>query len=481
MSEERDKPTGCPFRPPAPTPAEKRGSTLLGLLKAQRDLLHVLPEITYRTRMGRLPLGLRDLFFVSGPERVRDILTLDADNYPKSRQMYRALQPLAGDGIFISNGDTWRRRRKMVDPAFANVRLRVAFPMMQTAVDDMLARLSALPADTVVNLDAEMAHVTADIIFRAIFSRPLTQQVSRDVFEAFSQYQESLPQFDLMEIVGMPDWVPRRSLRKARRAGGRIRAILRGMIEQRLDSIDHGREQDILDVLIHSTDPAGRRFKLEELVDEVAVLFLAGHETSATALTWAVYLSSQQPEVERRLVEEAERILDHAPRFEDINRLTFTRNVFKEALRLYPPVSFITREARQERRIGRWHIRRNSMMVVSPWVIHRHRGYWQQPDCFMPHRYDLPETKESERQAYLPFGAGQRACPGASFAMLEGPLILASLFRRFQVSLQPGVVVEPVCRLTTRPKNKILVRLHNRESNAGRQVDAGNTAPYSAG
>jgi cytochrome P450 len=319
-----------------------------------------------------------------------------------------------------------------------------------------------------VNLDAEMAHVTADIIFRAIFSQPLTQQASRDVFDAFARYQEALPHLDIVEILGMPDWIPRRSLRKAKRAARPIRDILRSMIEPRL----HGSEpqqQDILGILIDSRDEQGGRFQLEELVDEVAVLFLAGHETSASALSWAIYLTSQQPDIEQRLVAEAGQILGTGRlRFEDINRLALTRNVFKEALRLYPPVSFITREAREERHIGRWRVRRNSMMVVSPWVIHRHRNLWQQPDCFIPDRYDQTEASDSERQAYLPFGNGPRACPGASFAMLEGPLILASLFHRFRVVLAEGVDVQPVCRLTTRPSHRILVKLRARAATPGR-------------
>lgn len=465
MSDDGSPGGRCPFRPPAPVPATRPQSRIRGLLRAQKDLLRVLPEVTYRILMGRLPLGLRDVFFVNAPVVVREILNRDADNYPKSRQMYRALQPLVGDGIFISNGEVWRRRRDMVNPAFENVRLRVAFPVMLAAVRDMLARLAAVPPGARVNLDAEMAHVTADIIFRAIFSRPLTQQASRDVFEAFGHYQEALPQFDLVEMLGLPDWVPRRSLRKARRAAARIRGILHAMIEERLKGATVNREQDILDVLMASRDTHGRRFSPDELVDEVAVLFLAGHETSATALTWAVYLASQQPGIEQRLVAEAHAVLvGDPPRYEDINRLRLTRNVFKEALRLYPPVSFITREAVAERRVTRWRIRRNSMMVISPWVIQRHRNFWPQPECFDPDRFDHPHSKECEQQAYLPFGTGQRACPGASFAMLEGPLILANLFRHFHVELAEGVQVNPICRLTTRPENKIFVTLRPRSA-----------------
>jgi len=443
-------------------PSQRRKFFLSGLWQAQKDLLRILPEITYRTLMGRLPLGLRDIFFANGSAVVREILSADAENYPKSRQMYRALHPLVGDGIFISNGATWLRRRRMVNPAFENVRLRVAFPVMQAAVNDMLARLAAVADGELVNLDAEMAHVTADIIFRTIFSQPLTQKASRDVFDAFAQYQEALPHLDIVEILGMPDWIPRRSLRKAKRAAQPIREILRSMIEPRMRS-GAVQQQDILGVLINSRDAQGGRFELEELVDEVAVLFLAGHETSASALSWAVYLASQQPDIEHRLAAEAGRILATGEaRFEDINRLALTRNVFKEALRLYPPVSFITREAKEERSIGRWRVRRNSMMVVSPWVIHRHRSFWQQPDCFIPDRYDKIESSDTEKQAYLPFGSGPRSCPGASFAMLEGPLILASLFHHFRVVVAPEVDVQPICRLTTRPSNRILVHLRPR-------------------
>ncbi len=447
---------GQGFRPPAPVPPPKKLTIPQAVLRGRKDLLSVFPEAAYYADFDHAKFGRRDFFLVTDPDLVRHIMVDNYENYPKSRPMYKALNPLIGDGIFISNGELWKEQRQMIDPAFEKIQLTLAYPAMVAAVDDFLDRLATRVDGTPVEINAELAHVTADIIFRTIFSAPLTAAESRYIFDAFDEYQQALPQFDMVELLGFPDWVPRRRMGKAKAAGAKIRDVLRAKIEARLAApsspVDPEAKRDILDVLIAARKPgSGEPFTLEELVDETGVLFLAGHETSASALTWAIYLLTKQPRHIRRLRAECETVLgDRGIAYGDIAKLKFARNLLRETLRLYPPVSFISRDAIAADRLGDQEIKPGSLMVISPWIIHRHRFHWHRPNIFDPDRFDTPEGKISARKVYLPFGMGPRVCSGASFAMLEGSLILASLFRRFDLELKTEGEIKPVCRLTTR-------------------------------
>jgi len=441
------------LRPPVPTPPKNIMSFISAFKSAQRDLLSVLPEVVYKTYMGKHRLGLRHVYIVNDPEMVRHVLADNVDNYPKSQQMYRALTALVGDGIFISNGATWKRQRKMIDPAFVNVRLRRAFPSMMQTVEDFIDRLKAIDPQSEMKIDEEMAHVTADIIFRAIFSDKLTKEVSNAVFKAFADYQATLPQLDFMEMIGMPDWFPRRSMHKTNLAGQKIRGVIRSLIEARLNDQSGRQYDDILQVLVDARDEeTGAGFELEELVDHVGVLFLAGHETSASTLTWAAYLIAQAPDIADRLTEEVDRVWTEPQlAYAQVPEMKLTRNVFRETLRLYPPVSFITREAIAKDEMRGYAVKPGSMMVISPWIIHRHEIYWERPGEFDPDRYATPSGEASYRKSYVPFGMGARVCSGASFAMTEGTLILAALMRNFRLELLNPEEILPVCRLTTRP------------------------------
>lgn len=438
------------WRPPAPKPRSVMAALASALLLGPRDALALLPEAAYESLLSRAPMGRRPIFIVNHPGLVRRVLVERVANYPKSDLMVGALEPLVGDGIFISGGATWARQRAMIDPAFAHMRIEGAFGAMRAAVEAALARLDAA-GGRALTLDEEMSRLTADIVFRTIFSEPIEGEAASAVFHAFADYQNAVPQIEPKTMLETPAWAKIEPSERVRRMCAVIREKLGALIDLRLASGE--RRADIAGDVIAARDPeTGRGFGREELVDQIAVFFLAGHETSASALTWAFFILSQRPEHLLRIRAETEAAAGSGPvGFGHLRALTHTRNLFREVLRLYPPVSFITRVALAEDELAGQRIPKGALMVISPWLIQRHRKFWRRPDAFDPDRW-LPErATRLSGKAWMPFGLGPRVCTGASFAQTESALILAELCRRFDLACPSAARVMPVGKLTTRP------------------------------
>jgi cytochrome P450 len=462
------KPADAPaeFRPPAPKPPKQRASLLERWFRGRHCTISFIPEKSYDMKMGHVRLPGHDLYPVCEPSLVRRILVEQWARFPKSDALTRVLKVLIGDAFLITNGELWERQRRMVDPSFASARLSVAFPLMQAAVEDMQQRLDRLADGSIVEVDVETTRVTADIIFRTIFSKPVDELGGGEVFAAFNRYQEAATRFWTLTVSGLPSFLSRHRLGAVREARG-IRNLLKPLVRDRYERHRRGEPietRDILGALIRARDPVtGAVFGFEELVDQVAMLFFAGHETSASALGWAVYLVAACPHVQERIrAEVLEVVVERVPEFGDVKQLKFTRDVFRESLRLYPPVGFIMREAAHTECMRDKVVKPGSALAVSPWLIHRHRTYWDRPDVFDPDRFASEESKTSIRTAYLPFSLGPRACIGASFAMQEATLILASLARRYRFEALPDHVPQPVGRLTIRSANGIKVRIFRR-------------------
>jgi cytochrome P450 len=318
----------------------------------------------------------------------------------------------------------------------------------------------------VLAIDEEMTHVTADIIFRTIFSRPLERDQAARIFRAFNRFQEIAYAHGVWAVAGVPRFLSIGRLFAARHA-----RTIRKMLEREVDAraaekaLPATARRDILDSLLEAADPeSGEKFTRKELVDQIAVTFLAGHETSASALAWALYLIAMSPDVQERLHAEAAAVFkDRQPEFQDVRRLKLARDVFRETLRLYPPVFLFGRDATEaEPMLGNM-VEPGSVILISPWLIQRHRKYWDRPDVFDPDRYSDPRTKESLRCAYLPFSSGPRVCLGAAFAMQEATLILAFLARHFRFEPLPDHTPKPIARLTLRSENGIRLRVLKRE------------------
>jgi cytochrome P450 len=455
------------FCPAYPKPRPSKASKLLLFFSARHSWMDTLYERSYSMQMGEVHLPGMDMYMVNEPQLVRQVLQEQATDFPKSPLLGEALQPLLGESIFTTNGELWKRQRQMMDPAFAQARLNVAFPRMREGTQALLQRLERLEDGATHEMEVEMTHVTADIIFRTIFSVPMEGPDAHRVFEAFARYQELAPRLMLPSLFGMRWLVWPWDVWRSRRAATEIRSLLEALVRPRYDAYRSGQPHataDILAAFLDARDPnTGAPFDFEELVNQVAMLFLAGHETSASALTWACHLISNAPEIQQRMHDEAVAQLgDRQPEFTDMKQLTLTWNVFREALRLFPPVGFMARQATKACPMRDKQVAAGSTVVIAPWLIQRHRQWWPEADAFNPDRYENDASREPLRQAYLPFGMGPRVCMGAAFALQEAALILSSLVRRWQLEPVPGHVPQPVGRLTVRSANGLPIILRRR-------------------
>ena len=279
----------------------------------------------------------------------------------------------------------------------------------------------------------------------------------REIFEAFTLYQDHAPQFEALTSAFVP------GSRAADVSDQSVVAIgerIRDFIAQRITSAVTDSD-DLLQALMASRDPAsGEGFDRTELIDQITVLFLAGHETSASALVWCIFLLSQQPELADQIREESEALAPgRSLTQEELNKLVSLRNAFRETLRLYPPSAFMTRVAKSDTIVSGSEIKAGDLVVVSPWLVHRHHKFWQQPEHFDPDRFSAERERDIVPGTYLPFGLGPRVCTGRSLAMIEGPLLVAELLRKFTfTTLQPENVI-PSYRLLVRPKTPIRCRV----------------------
>jgi cytochrome P450 len=339
---------------------------------------------------------------------------------------------------------------------------------MQGAVEVMVARLDgALAAagdqPAAVEIDQEMTLVTADVIVRTILSRPLAAAEAAGIFEAFIRYQRRAGQALMLRLLRLPE---RRLQAYLGRHARTIRRWIDGAIEERLRA-GAADQQDLLQALIEARDAeSSSGFGRQELLDQVCFLFLAGHETSASALGMAAYLLATTPAVQQRMRQELQAVLGdrRGPlTFDDLRQLPYAVAVFNETLRLYPPVSFFIREAQQEGELVDRRCPLRSLVTISPWVVQRQEGQWPHPHGFAPERFLAEGGSNQDRQlardAWLPFGLGPRKCPGAAFALQEALLVLAELVRRYELLPEPGHVPDLVARLTLRSRNGIPLRL----------------------
>ena len=456
------------FIPPRPPLLPGKASILDYVRIGLRSAAHMFKESSYETftvgriRIPSFPLfKLRPFFIVRSPELVREVLVRRAEAFPKSTVMDRMLRALTGYSIFVSNGEVWRRQRKLMDPAFEQARIRDVFPMMLDAVDAFLDRLAAeveASPGRPVAMDVEATHYAADVIFRTIFSEPMQAEGARRFFKAFEVFQEIAYAHGMMSLAKIPTrFLP--STFRAWRAAKVIRAILEGPLNRRLEALRAGRpvpDNDILASLLAARDDEGKGFDDKELLDQISMLFLAGHETSAVGLAWAFYLLANCPHLQERLHAEALEVLgDRPPKFSDMKRLAFSRDAFREALRLYPPVAMVARDATCPEMMGNKAVAAGQTVFVPIWLIQRHRKQWDHPDIFDPDRFDTENGREGLRSAYLPFSMGPRVCAGASFALQEATLLLSVFARRFRVLPAPGHTPEPVARLTLRSANGV--------------------------
>ncbi len=448
--------------PPKPKPRPDKVSLLRYLQLFRRDILSAQPARLYRAWMAEFRTPFFHSYMCNDPELVDLVLQKRPKDFPKSNRIREGLAPLLGNSVFVTNGPVWERQRRIIDPAFEGGRLRDTFPAMWDAGVSCVERLRLRADGEPIEIEAETSHAAADVIFRTLFSIPIENAVAGAAFSEFRTHQKAQPIVNLGALLPLPKWMPRFHSRKARRTAASIRALITELTTARMDAINAGTAPDDLATkIMTAADPVtGDKFDTGEMVDQVAIFFLAGHETSASALAWSLYLIALYPEWQDRLAAEADAVIGpEIPYFSIINRLKQARAVFRETMRLYPPVPMMVREARCPEQFRDRAVPKGAQVVISPWHLHRHERLWERPDEFDPDRFGTPNGKACLRSAYIPFSTGQRVCPGAAFAMAEGPMMLAMIARAFRIAPVAGREAVPVAHLTVRGKDGIWLSL----------------------
>lgn len=445
--------------PPEPQARPDRVSLWRYVKLFRADILSAQPARLYRAWMAEFRTPFFRSYLCNDPALIDLVLKQRPEDFPKSGRIREGLTPLLGNSVFVTNGEVWRRQRRIIDPAFEGGRLRDAFPAMWAAGQAAVARM---PLGS-VEVEEEMSHAAADVIFRTLFSIPIEHETAAQVFAEFRTYQRTQPLLNLAAFVPLPKWVPRLHKSATKRAAVRIRALITRLTTQRAAQIAQGTAPDDLATKIMVTvDPVTQqRFETEEMVDQVAIFFLAGHETSASALAWALLMLAMAPDVQARVATEAADLGD-APDFSVMSKLRFTRDVFREVLRLYPPVPMMVRENSGPEDLRGRKVAPGAQIVLSPWHLHRHERIWDKPDAFDPDRWQTEAGKTCAQSGYLPFSSGPRVCTGAGFAMVEGVLLLAMLARAFRFEVVEGRTPVPVAHLTVRAKDGIWLRVTKR-------------------
>jgi cytochrome P450 len=393
-----------------------------------------------------IPLGRQHIYCISHPDAIRHVLVTHQNKFKKSRMLERA-RVLLGDGLLTSEGQHHRRQRRLVQPAFHRDRLAgYGAVMVDRAALVRDQWQSGQPFDVL----QEMMRLTLAIVAKTLFSTEVdseADEIGVALTEVFSLFEIILMPFsELLERLPLP------AVRRFKRARQRLDAtIYRLIAERRASGNDAG---DLLSMLLLAQDEDGSGGMNDEQVrDEALTLFLAGHETTADALTWTWYLLSQNPQAEAAFHAELDRVLEgRLPSFEDLPRLRYTESVFAEALRLYPPAWGIGRRALEDYPIGDFVIPKRSVVLMSPYVVHRDPRWFSDPLTFRPERWSV-EDPARPKFAYFPFGGGARVCIGERFAWMEGTLLLAAIGQRWRLRLEPAHRVERHARITLRPKH----------------------------
>lgn len=449
------------YRPPAPHPIGPNAALFRSLLTGDRDLLALMPRIAYQRRIAKMGITRRGIFIVNDPATIRRILVTQTEDFPKNDLMVGSLAPLINDGMFVSSGTVWQRQRAMVDPAFTHIGVKRAFEFMAAAVDDFICRHDRMAMrGEPMPLEQAMSNLTADIIYRTIFSEPLDREMAKAFFEAWATFQNSVATIDLKRMIFGKAWAEVPQPPEALTSAKIIRDHLSTLVDARLKPGAPIKNDIVGDVIAARDSLSGRGFDRDEIIDQIGVFFLAGHETTASALTWSFYILAERPELLSEMRREMKEKLGPAPiDFEATKKLTVTRNIFRETLRLYPPLGFIPRVAAKQCVIEGMTVPRGAMIMISPWLIHRHEALWENPDRFDHGRFMPEREKQQTPGAYIPFGMGPRICIGAAFAMVEAVLILARLARRYDFRTVSPETVRAVSHLATRPHSEVELAL----------------------
>lgn len=406
--------------------------------------------------------GPLHVYHLCHPDLARQILVEQADQFRKPKLLKYAFGPFAGEGLLTSDGAMWKRQRKLMQPAFHHRALAAYSNVM---VAETLRVLDSFAEGQVREVSGEMAELTLNIVAKCLFGAELPGEL-REMRGAMVAMLAAASQ-RVNAILHLPPWAPTPGNLRERRALRQMEGLLRVLIESRRKS--EKPRDDLLSVLVAATGEAsGGGMPDKQLRDEMLTLFLAGHETTANALTWTWFLLSQHPEAEAKLCEELDRVLDgRAPEVSDLAKLPYTEMVIRESMRLYPPAPAVAREPLAEVTIAGYRIREGSLLSINTYAMQRDPRFYDDAERFYPERFSEGWEERIPRYAYLPFGAGPRVCIGNGFAMMEARLILATVAQRYKLSLEPSQKVVPMQVITLKPRGPVRMRLERREKERG--------------
>jgi cytochrome P450 len=434
-----------------------KGSPFIGSMKEiQKDVLGFFTRLPEQYGdFVKFRFLFWEAYFTNDPALIKHVLLDNHRNYNKQNMDYQNLKPLVGEGLLTSDGDFWLRQRRLIQPAFHKARIQAFSEIMTGSTLEMLERWQQHDPKRPLDITGEMMRLTLSIVGKALFSQDLSQEAAT-VGEAFSIANEEIS-LRFRSLFNPPLWVPTQRNRRFASASNSLNSVVDEIIKTRRAELSRGDDQahqDLLSMLIKARDEnSGEGMTDSQLRDEVMTLLLAGHETTANALSWSWFLLSQNPEAEQRLDEELERVLNgRTPNMDDLSKLEYTRWVIQESLRLYPPAWMISRKAIEQDEFNGYLIPTGAIIEISPYVTHRHPKYWDDPLRFIPERFQRDQSEKRPPFAYFPFGGGPRLCIGRDFAMAEAQLVLATIASRYCLEMVPGYPVEPEPLITLRPK-----------------------------
>ncbi|MFV8828542.1 cytochrome P450 [Alkalihalobacterium sp. APHAB7] len=432
-----------------------RGSWLYGNLKAfQKNPLLFLTQISnVYGDVAKFRLGpFQKVYHVSNPDLIKEILVTKQKSFIKSKDL-NVLKDVVGEGLLTSEKELHLQQRRQIQPAFKKAHIT---HYAQDMIDVTANYISHWADGREYLMSKEMMNVTLGIITKTMFSMNFDEG-SQAIGQPIETYMK-LAVKRMRAIVRLPLWLPTKNNREYKKSIDKLEQTLANIIEERRKS--KNRHEDLLGMLMKArSDVNGLRMSDQQLMDELMTIFLAGHETTANALTWTLYLLTQHPHVMKKLNEELSEVIgDRNIQPDDFSKLTYTQNVFWESLRLFPPAYVIGRQVEDEVEIGDYFFQKGEMILMSPYVVHRNPLYFKDPTSFIPERFEGNLLKTLPSFAFFPFGGGPRVCIGNHFAVMEAVLVLASIFQRFNLTLAPDHHdIKPQPLITLRPKQGIRV------------------------
>jgi cytochrome P450 len=448
-----------PLVPPSP-PRAPDDMTAFGRLRAmRRSPISTWGQRAYEDDIVRGRFFRRSSFILNTPDAIRHVLVDNYENYTRTPAGIRVLRPMLGQGVLIAEGRAWKHQRRTLAPAFTPRAVTSLVPHMVAATDETIAKLRAV-GSAPVDLREAMQRMTLEIAGRTMFSFGMDRHgpVLRDFV---MEYGERLAHPHLLDMLLPLAWPSPQDFSRARFRKRWTKFIAMLMAERRAAGKNEGAPpRDLFDLMGAARDPeTGEAFSDEQLGDEVATMILAGHETTGTALFWSLYLLALDTATQDEVAAEVQGAAVHGGI--EVERLKFTRAVLDETMRLYPPAFLIARAAMAADTISGMPVKKDDIIVIAPWLLHRHEKLWRDPSAFVPSRF-MPPAPPPDRFAYLPFGVGARVCMGAHFALVEATLALAKLIGAFRVELIDKSPVMPIGIVTTQPDRSPMFRISPR-------------------